>query len=269
MNRTIAQALKHVVLEETENGQHRFAFPRLGRDIEGLYQDLKVTHDVLLTIFPEFLDVRTDLALCAHFTGLRVTAESLLRENHAICTTLLIDLGPVAPRLSWDEPTNRPFFRTLRELAFTLAAGGKGEEAVAYARQLLTLDPADSSDVRSVLALAHLRMEQFDRVLQLERDFRRSPTPELALARVLTLLVRERESEAFRALMECYAAFPGVVREVGATRHAAPALTALLHPLTERDQAQRYWRDFGRVWQERPEAIAFVRWFLRGGRRAQ
>ena len=54
LNRTITQALKHVWLQEADSKEHRFVFPRLTDDIQGLYNDLKVTHDVLLTIFPEF-----------------------------------------------------------------------------------------------------------------------------------------------------------------------------------------------------------------------
>ena len=265
MNHTIAQALKHVWLEETDAGQHRFVFPRLSGEIQDLYHDLKVAHDVLLSIFPEFLDIRTDLALCAQFTGLRVTAESLLRENHTICTTLLMDFAAGQPRLSWSEPSNRPYYRSVRELAYTLAAGGKSDEAVTHARQLLSLDPDDPADARSVLALAFARAGQFDKILLMAREFENYLTPELALGKVLVLLTLGRESDAFRALMEAYAAFPGVVREVGSTRHKPASLTTLLHPFTERDQAQRYWRDFGRTWQERPATLTFVRWFLRGG----
>lgn len=265
MNRTIAQALKHVWLEQTESGQYRFVFPRLSNEIQSLYRDLKVTHDVLLTIFPEFLDVRTDLALCAQFTGLRVTAESLMRENHTICTTLLMDFGGDRPRLAWSESANRAYFRSVRELAYVLASSGNSDEAVVHARSLLALDPDDPADVRSVLVLAYLRSGKLDRILKLNDEFERYQTPELALGKVLVLLTEGRESDAFRALMDAYSAFPGVVREVGSPRHKQAALTTLLHPFTERDQAGRYWRDFGRVWQKRPEALAFVRWFLRGG----
>ncbi len=34
--------------------------------------------------------------------------------------------------------------------------------------------------------------------------------------------------------------FPSVVREVASQRHSPATLTALLHPFSERDQAQRY-----------------------------
>ncbi len=265
MNRTIAQALKHVWLQETDSKEHRFVFPRLTDDIQGLYHDLKVTHDVLLTIFPEFLDVRTDLGLCALFTGLRVTALSLLHENQAICQTLLQDFVAGTPRLSWQEASNRSYFRAIRELSYTLAYVGRHDEAIHHTRQLISIDPDDHIDARSPLVLAYVRSGQFAKVLTLAREFDPLSTPELALSRILVNLVLGRESEAFKALWESYHAFPSVVREVASQRHSPATLTALLNPFSERDQAQRYWRDFGREWVKRPEAIAFVRWFLRGG----
>lgn len=257
------EAVEHIRLEKLGPQRLKFDFPRLTPEVQGLYRDLRVDLGDLLVFYPEFLDVRTELGLHALFTGFEEGAIGLLEMNQAICTSALAT-GSIASTftLPWEDDTNRPYLRSMREYAYALCRLGRSQEALRHAREVARHDPQDRTRVRAVLALALLQSRHYPRVLELVGDDHGVQYVELCLAKVLSCVALGWEEEAFYTLAEAYRSWPGTVEEVIRQGRERVAPETLIYPVTEEEQAARYWLDFGTLWEGTPGAIRFVRRFL-------
>ena len=254
------EAAEHIGLEQQGPREWKFSFPRLTPDVQDLYRDLRVDLADLLVFYPEFLDVRTDLALHAFFTGFEEGGVSLLEANAEICEQVLQGQGEMLV-LPWDNSDNRPYLRSLSEQAYVYCRLGRYEEAAAIAASVLHHDPDDRTGARGRLAWAHLGMGEHARVLDLATSVS-VQTPELSLAKVLACLSLEWQEEAFYSLAEAYRAWPTLVREIVEGGERECPVEALIYPVTEQEIAERYWLDFGCMWRSQPDAVKFVERFL-------
>src|SRR5690554_3323581 len=89
MDVVVGEAVEHIRIEKLGARHRKFSFPRLTDDVQGLYRDLRVDLGDLLVFYPEFLDVRTELAMHALFTGFEEGALGLLEVNRDICLEVL------------------------------------------------------------------------------------------------------------------------------------------------------------------------------------
>jgi hypothetical protein len=262
MDVIIREAVDHIQMEELGPRKLKFTFPRLTQEVQCLYRDLRVDLGDLLVFYPEFLDVRTELGIHALFTGFEDGAIGLLETNHEICREVLAaDAMGSGCTLPWESGGNRPYLRSVREHAYALCRVQRSHEAIRLAREVVRHDPEDRVGARSVLALALLQDGQYARVLELT-GVEPGRAADLCLAKVLSCLALGWEEEAFYALAEAYRAWPVTVEEVIKPRVLESGVQSLVYPVTESEQAARYWYDYGIIWREVPGAVRFVRRFL-------
>jgi hypothetical protein len=263
MDVIIREAVDHIHMEELGPQKLKFSFPRLTPEVQGLYRDLRVDLGDLLVFYPEFLDVRTELGMHALFTGFEDGAIGLLETNDEICRAVL-DAGAIGSSctLPWENGDNRPYLRSAREHAYALCRLNRPRDAMRLAREVVRHDPDDRVGARSVLSCALLQDGQFARVLELTGAAQGTSTVELCLAKVLSCLALGWEEEAFYSLAEAYRGWPVTVEEVIRPTDLENPVQSLVYPVTEQEQAARYWYDYALIWKEVPGAVRFVRRFL-------
>lgn len=263
MDVIINEAVEHIHLEKLGPQRLKFAFPRLTQEVQSLYRDLRVDLGDLLVFYPEFLDVRSELALHALFTGFEEGAVGLLEMNDEICRAALASKKAAgAGTFSWEEGDNRPYLRSTREYAYALCRLGRPREAIRYATEVARHDRSDSTGARAVLAKAFLQTGQHARVLELTGARTGTGNVELCLAKALACVALGWEEEAFYTLAEAYRSWPATVEEVIMHGRSSSPPEALIYPVTEREQSERYWMDYGALWEETEGAVRFVRRFL-------
>ncbi|MEX2542806.1 MAG: hypothetical protein WD314_13415 [Trueperaceae bacterium] len=263
MDVIIREAVEHIRLEKLGPQRLSFAFPRLTSEVQSLYRDLRVDLGDLLVFYPEFLDVRTELALHALFTGFEEGAVGLLEMNHEICIQALATRShPGSCTFAWDDGDNRPYLRSTREYAYALCRLGRPQEAIRLAREVVRHDTGDCTGARALLARALLQAGQHARVLELTAPQDGLPNVELCLAKVLACIALGWEEEAFYTLAMAYRAWPLTVEEVIRFDRTTVAPETLIYPVTEQEQAARYWLDFGSIWEGTSGAVRFVQRFL-------
>lgn len=263
MDAIVMEAAEHIRLEKLETRRLKFTYPRLTADVVGLYRDLRVDLGDLLTFYPEFLDVRTEMAVHALFTGFEEGAIGLFETNRAICRAAISAQGASDNwQIPWECDDNRPYLRSLREHAHSLCQLGRSQEAILLAREVVRHDPQDQCAGRAVLARALLQSGRHARVLELTGAPQRSNNMELCLAKVLACLGVGWEEEAFYTLAEAYRSWPATVEEVIRPGRAEYPPESLIYPVSEGEQAARYWMDYGKLWEETTGALGFVRRFL-------
>ena len=263
MDVTIREAVNHIRLEELGPQRLGFTFPRLTPEVQGLYRDLRVDLGDLLVFYPEFLDVRTELGLHALFTGFEEGALGLLETNFEICREVTATLGASSKRrFPWQDKENRAYLRSLREYAYALGRVGRHREAISHAREVLRHDPADHTCTREVLVRSLLHSGQHARVLEITGAPGATGNVQLCLAKVLACVALGWEEEAFYTLAEAYRNWPATVEELIWPGRSAMGSEALIYPVTEQEQAGRYWLDNGLLWERNAAAVRFVRRFL-------
>lgn len=263
MDVTIREAVEHISVEQLGPSHFKFAYPRLTQEVQGLYRDLRVDLGDLLVFYPEFLDVRTELGLHALFTGFEEGALGLLETNHEICkAALAVEENRGSGVLPWQDDDNRSYLRSMREYAYALTRIDRPREAMRHAREVVRHDPEDRTGAKEVLALALLQSGQYARVLELTGAPLGTGNVQLCLGKVLACVALGWEEEAFYTLAEAYRTWPKTVEEVIWPGRCEVNREALIYPVTEQEQAGRYWLDNGGLWERTPGAVRFVRRFL-------
>ncbi|HEX7003492.1 MAG TPA: hypothetical protein VF168_04845 [Trueperaceae bacterium] len=263
MDVTIREAVEHIRLEKLGPQRLGFTFPRLTPEVQSLYRDLRVDLGDLLVFYPEFLDVRTELGLHALFTGFEEGALGLLETNFEICreATSKNSEGS-ARRFPWQDAENRAYLRSLREYAYALGRIGRHREAICHAREVLRHDPTDHTAAREVLVRSLLHSAQHARVLEITGAPGATSNVQLCLGKVLACVALGWEEEAFYTLAEAYRSWPTTVEVLIWPGRSVICSDALIYPVTEQEQAGRYWLDNGLLWEQNPSAVRFVRRFL-------
>lgn len=263
MDITIREAVEHIRLEKLGPQRFRFTFPRLTQEVQGLYRDLRVDLGDLLVFYPEFLDVRTELGLHALFTGFEEGALGLFETNIEICKLAISsEEGTARRRFPWQDGDNRPYLRSVREYAYALGRVGRHREAMGHAREVVRHDPQDCTGAKEVLARSLLQSGQYARVLELTGAPAATSNMQLCLAKVLACVALGWEEEAFYTLAEAYRSWPVTVEELIWPGRTNLCSEAFIYPVTEQEQAGRYWLDNGLLWERNAAAVRFVRRFL-------
>ena len=263
MDVTIREAVDHIQLERLGPQRFGFDFPRLTPEVQGLYRDLRVDLGDLLVFYPEFLDVRTELGLHALFTGFEEGALGLLETNFEICREATsTNSEPGSRRFPWPDGENPAYLRSLREYAYALGRLGRHREAIVHAREVLRHDAPDHTGAREVLARSLLHTGQHARVLEITGAPGATGNVQLCLAKVLACVALGWEEEAFYTLAEAYRSWPTTVEELIWPGRSGLSSESLIYPVTEQEQAGRYWLDNGQLWERNPGAVRFVRRFL-------
>lgn len=262
MDVIISEAVEHIAIESLGPRQKKFAFPRLSPEVQSLYRDLRVDLSDLLVFYPEFLDVRTEIAMHALFTGFEEGALGLFDMNREISRKAMSSASASACAYPWESGDNRPYLRSTREHAYALCRVGQIDQAMHLASEVVAHDAEDRTGARAVLAHAQLEAGQYARALELTAGPSSSGNLELALARVLACLALGWQEEAFYSLAEAYRSWPAVVEEVIRDGPTRCSQETLIYPVTEIEQAERYALDYFRLWEDVPGAMSFVRRFL-------
>ncbi|MBM4461779.1 MAG: tetratricopeptide repeat protein [Chloroflexi bacterium] len=163
-------------------------------------------------------------------------------------------------RLEWGWLENRPYLRCLHALALSRYEEGRTEEALRLYQELLCLNPNDNQGVRALAEHALFKLGRLEEALEITEQYRDDVMPETLYGRALALFKLGRRREATAALKEAVEYLPLVRKELLKTRHRLPR-TAMPDRVTVggADEAYYYWEDWGKFWEEDPEALEWLR----------
>ncbi|MBI2938534.1 MAG: tetratricopeptide repeat protein [Thaumarchaeota archaeon] len=165
-----------------------------------------------------------------------------------------------ASKLPWGVLENRPFLRMYGSLGVRYWDLGDFTAAKKIFEDIVEMNPDDNQGVRELLCSCYFELGDKESVLKLCEMYEDDAMPAIMFGRVLVLFRFGRLDEARRALLEAAKYSGNVAMEIMKNKHKAvktskPAYIVSGSPY----EAQLYWHEFGRHWQETLGAVEFVR----------
>lgn len=219
----------------------------------------------LLAEAPDFIDAHAQVAFHWHRQDKPEQALDAALSGLAAAGRL-IPQG-FAGRIEWFNIDNRAYLRLMHVAVLACVRLGRHGEAAALSEQMLLRNPNDNQGMRYLLGSSLLRAHllesdaQFERATAVLAEHAGSCPPywyELALAH----LWRDRWADAATALRRGFAANPYIAEILGG--NPAPAPLAVWHPddTALPEAAAGYVASYGALWNERGDAMPFVRWLF-------
>jgi len=232
---------------------------------EGNLDEAERTFQAVLAQMPDHLDAIHHLALVLSERNLLDEARDLWNQAVRVGHRAFpqdFELG--RDRLEWGWLENRPFLRCLRGLALAIYERGELEEALRLFQESLSLNPNDNQGVRAMAAEALFKLDKFEDVLEITKQYPGDVMPETLYGRALALFKLGQRQEATAALRKAIEYLPLVGKELLKTKHRLPrGARPDVVTLGGADEAYYYWEHWRRFWKEDAEALQWLSGIMR------
>lgn len=185
----------------------------------------------------------------------------------AVCEAVRIGLDALpddfrweTAQLSWYSHDNRPFMQAYHALGLWRHRRGELDAAIAIFQRLLTVCPSDNIGIRCLLPKIWLEQGNLQAVVQHCRQFQGDRNPEISYTYPLALILSGKSQRAKPLLKAAKKQLPLVAKELQKKRHPQPkSYSPGYITLGGADQAYAYWLQYGKFWNQSPEALAALR----------
>jgi tetratricopeptide (TPR) repeat protein len=219
-----------------------------------LWQSLEVLDDLVLALDFEFGD-DDDYEYYEEMRNrmldrAQALLELNLRTNHAAGKTL-----------EWGIQDNRPALRLLAQRIYADGDMPPRAEKLANIEWMLALNPHDNHGIRELAMEAYLRLQQFDKALELSERYPDDASVDMQFGTLLALLATGQHETAAVKLAEANKFLPKVVPMLLAANPAKPKSDApggfIAHGSDY--QAWAYRMDCLSIWQRQPHALEWLK----------
>jgi len=246
-------------------------------DFDGILHDPAKLKDaerkLRLLIFqhPEFIDAYHHLAMICEGTGRLDEAQTLWEKATNIGMLKIVEQFCASGNtLKWGWLDNRPFLRALSSLGLQYKKWGSQAQAIGIFETILNANPNDNQGIRSLLVESYFASDSPEKVLRLCMKFPDDTDENIMYGKVLALLKIDKKGKATKALEEAFRYLPNIARELAKKTHRRPAgMESRWLTQGSTDQAFIYWERQGKVWQNAPGALEFVRDFIQNKKAAK
>jgi tetratricopeptide (TPR) repeat protein len=262
---------KTVVFEKLSEDTWGFGFPKLYHDLTEQLWDLeesRVSINVfekelhrLLKLMPELFDAVNDLAQLYGKNNEPGIAKTLYEQAIANARRYI----PKAfikgeDRAIWAYLENRPFLRMLAGYAMLVEQYEGIGKAIPLYEEILSFNPNDNQGIRALLATAYLKINQPEKVIELTSHYPEDGMSETIMGTLLALLMLKNNARAKKFLEQIKEYKTNIIKELLKEFHPRPAafkedMIALGSP----DEAYYYWQHQGKLWEQIPGAMDFLR----------
>lgn len=262
---------KTVVFEKISEDTWGFGFPKLYHELAEQLWDLKEAHvstnafekelHRMLKLMPELFDAVNDLAQLYRKKNEPGIAKTLYEQ----AITNARGYIPKAfikgqDRAIWTYLENRPFLRILAGYTMLVEQYEGAGKAIPLYEEILSFNPNDNQGIRAILTTAYLKTNQPEKVIELTSNYTEDSMPETIMGTLLALLILKNNVEAKKFLEQIKEYKTNIVKELLKEFHQRPAtfredMIAMGSP----DEAYYYWQHQGKLWEQIPGAMDFLR----------
>ena len=210
---------------------------------------------------PDHIDAIFHLALTLKNRGCSV--EALALTEYAVNrgkSYLPKDFEPGVSKLPYDILDNRGYLRACHGLGLEYLERERYQEAVAIFKEILAMNPEDNQAIRELLTLCYFELKYPKEIIKLCDKYPEDTLPSTLWGRALALYQLRRFKEASYATIYAFKTLPKAGKRLLKKQNKPPKeLSKLFVARGGDDEAYYFKKQFGKFWNETPDALPFLK----------